>query len=57
MTGFVAALGIGGIAISLGFKDTISNLISGVQVSALKIMVPGDHVMIGTHTGIVIDTT
>ena len=57
MTGFVAALGIGGIAISLGFKDTISNLISGVQVSSLKIMVPGDHVMIGNHTGIVIDTT
>lgn len=57
VTGFVAALGIGGIAISLGFKDTISNLISGVQVSSLKIMVPGDHVMIGNHTGIVIDTT
>ena len=43
VTGFVAALGIGGIAISLGFKDTISNLISGVQVSSLKIMVPGDQ--------------
>ena len=57
VTGFVAALGIGGIALSLGFKDTISNLISGVQVSSLKIMVPGDHVMIGNHTGIVIDTT
>lgn len=29
----ITALGIGGIAISLGFQDTISNLIGGVQVS------------------------
>lgn len=57
VTGLVAALGVGGIAISLGFKDTISNLISGVQVSTCKIMQPGDHVMISNHTGTVIDTT
>ena len=29
----ITALDIGGIAISLGFQDTISNLIGGVQVS------------------------
>ena len=29
----ITALGIGGIAISLGFQDTLSNLIGGVQVS------------------------
>lgn len=57
ITGILAALGIGGIAVSLGFKDTISNLISGVQVSSCKIMTPGEHVSIKDHTGIVIDTT
>ncbi|MDD6636462.1 MAG: mechanosensitive ion channel, partial [Coriobacteriaceae bacterium] len=29
----ITALGIGGIALSLGFQDTISNLIGGLQVS------------------------
>lgn len=57
VTGFLAALGIGGIAVSLGFKDTISNLISGVQVSSCKLMMPGDHVEVGNYSGIVIDTT
>lgn len=57
VTGFVTALGIGGIAISLGLKDTISNLISGVQVTSCRIMNPGDHVMIANYTGTVIDTT
>ncbi len=38
----IAALGIGGIAISLGFQDTISNLIGGLQVSLTKILKPGD---------------
>lgn len=57
ITGFIAALGVGGIAVSLGFKDTIANLISGVQVTSCKIMKPGDHVEIGKYTGIVKDTS
>ncbi len=57
ISAFVAALGVGGIAVSLGFKDTISNLISGIQVTSCKIMEPGDHVEIGKYTGIVQDTT
>ena len=57
VSGIVAALGVGGIAISLGFKDTLANLISGVQVASCKIMKPGDHVLIGTNSGIVEDIT
>ncbi|MDO5329279.1 MAG: mechanosensitive ion channel [Coriobacteriia bacterium] len=57
VTGIIAALGVGGIAISLGFKDTISNLISGVQVSTMKIMKPGDHIEVSGKTGTVADTT
>ena len=33
----VAALGVGGIAISLGFQDTLSNLIGGMQVTFMGI--------------------
>ena len=44
VTAAVAALGIGGIAISLGFQDTLSNLISGLQLSIMGIIEPGDNV-------------
>lgn len=57
VSGLVTALGVGGIAISLGFKDTINNLISGVQVTSCKIMEPGDYVSVGDKSGIVVDTT
>lgn len=57
ISGIIAAMGITGIAISLGFKDTLSNLISGIQISSMKLMEPGDHVMIANLTGTVIDTT
>ena len=40
----ITALGIGGIAISLGFQDTIANLIGGLQVSLLRIIKPGDNI-------------
>lgn len=51
----IAALGIGGIAISLGFQDTISNLIGGVQVSLLRIVSPGDNISVGGAAGVVKD--
>ncbi len=51
----VTALGIGGIAISLGFQDTISNLIGGLQVSLLRIVKPGDNIEVGSSTGVVKD--
>lgn len=53
----ITALGIGGIAISLGFQDTISNLIGGLQVSLMRIVKPGDNIMVGTSVGVVKDVT
>lgn len=53
----IAALGVGGIALSLGFQDTISNLISGLQVSLMKIVEPGDNIEVGTDKGVVVDVT
>ena len=43
----VTALGVGGIAISLGFQDTLSNLIGGIQMTFMKIVQPGDNIDVG----------
>lgn len=51
----VTALGIGGLALSLGFQDTISNFIGGLQVTLMKIVQPGDHIKIGSTEGMVLD--
>ena len=53
----VAALGVGGIALSLGFQDTISNLIGGLQISIGGIVQPGDHIEVGGERGVVTDVT
>ena len=37
----ITTLGVGGIAISLGFQDTLSNLIGGLQVTFMGIVRPG----------------
>lgn len=55
--GLVAALGVGGVALSLGLQDTISNFIGGIQVTLMKIVKPGDHVKIGSTEGLVLDVT
>lgn len=55
--GLVTALGVGGVALSLGLQDTISNFIGGLQVTLMKIVHPGDHVKIGLTEGIVLDVT
>lgn len=57
MSAIIAALGVGGIALSLGFQDTLSNLIGGVQISFMKIVKPGDNVQIGSSKGVVQDVT
>ncbi len=57
MTGVIAALGVGGIALSLGFQDTLSNLIGGVQVSFMHIVAPGDNIEVGSNSGVVQDVT
>jgi small-conductance mechanosensitive channel len=57
VTAVVMALGVGGIALSLGFQDTLSNLVGGLQVSLMKIIKPGDTIRIGTNCGKVKDIT
>lgn len=53
----ITALGVGGIAISLGFQDTLSNLIGGVQVTFMGIIKPGDNIEVGGVSGVVQDIT
>lgn len=57
VTAVVGALGVGGIAVSLGFQDTLSNLISGLQMSVMRLVKPGDYVEIGGQRGTVRDMT
>ncbi len=51
----ITALGVGGIAISLGCQDTISNLVGGLQVSLAGIVSPGDFIEVGAYRGVVTD--
>ena len=53
----LAALGVGGIAISLGLQDTIKNFIGGLQVTLMGIVHPGDHIAVDGVEGIVQDVT
>lgn len=53
----ITALGVGGIAVSLGFQDTLSNLIGGIQVSIMGIVKPGDNIDVGGDAGVVQDVT
>lgn len=53
----VAALGVGGLAVSLGLQDTIKNFIGGMQVTVMGIVHPGDHVSVGGVEGIVQDVS
>ena len=57
VTALIAALGVGGIAISLGLQDTLSNLIGGLQVSLGKIVQPGQYVEVLSQRGKVTDVT
>ncbi|MCD8316540.1 MAG: mechanosensitive ion channel [Eggerthellaceae bacterium] len=59
VTAIITALGVGGIAVSLGFQDTISNLIGGLTVSVSREIEPGDNIQMGTSgvTGFVSDVT
>lgn len=55
VTALIAALGIGGIALSLGLQDTIANVLGGLQATLLKIVQPGDYITVGGISGIVQD--
>ena len=53
----LAALGIGGVAVSLGMQDTLKNFIGGLQVTLMKIVRPGDRIVVGDVDGIVQDVS
>lgn len=57
VSALVTALGIGGIAVSLGFQDTISNFFGGLQLSLMRIIEPGDNIRVGSDVGVVKDVT
>ena len=44
VSGFIAALGIGGLALSLAFQDTLANLIAGMTISTQKVIDIGDRI-------------
>ena len=49
--GFVAALGVVSLAVSLGMQDTISNIIGGISLMVSKAVQPGDYITVGGVTG------
>ena len=51
------ALGIGGLAVSFGLKDTIANMVGGFGLMAGKVIQPGDVIIIQGTTGTVQDVT
>jgi small-conductance mechanosensitive channel len=51
----IASLGIVSIAVSLGLKDTISNLIGGMTLMLSDVISVGDYVTIDSITGTVTD--
>ncbi|MBT1173994.1 mechanosensitive ion channel [Bifidobacterium sp. LC6] len=56
-TTLVTALGVGGVALSLGLKDTIANVIGGFGLMLGRVIQPGDLVTIQGVTGVVHDIT
>lgn len=54
---FIAALGVGGLAVSLGLQDTISNLVGGFTLMMGKVISPGDTIKINDSVGTVKDIT
>ncbi|MEY8562866.1 mechanosensitive ion channel domain-containing protein [Eggerthellaceae bacterium 3-80] len=57
ISALLAALGVGGVAISLGLQSTLANLIAGLQVSLLRIIKPGDNITVSSSSGVVHDIT
>ena len=56
-TTLMTALGVGGIAVSLGLKDTVANVISGFGLMLGHVIQPGDFVKVSGATGMVKDIT
>jgi len=54
-TTLFTALGIGGLAVSLGLKDTIANVIGGFGLMLGRVIQPGDYVKVAGVAGTVKD--
>lgn len=57
VSALIAALGVGGIAVSLGFQNTLSNIISGLLITLTKLVEPGDYINVSSTQGVVHDVT
>jgi len=55
VTGVLAGLGIGGLAIGLGAQKTFENLLGGISILTDKAVVVGDPCKIGDQSGVVED--
>lgn len=55
--GFITALGITSVALSLGLQDTVSNLFGGLSLMTSKVIEPGDVITVSGITGEVTDIT
>ncbi|MBP1750875.1 MAG: integral rane protein, partial [Deltaproteobacteria bacterium] len=54
----LTALGVGGLAVALALKDTLSNLFAGLHIIASKQVRPGDHIKLNSgEEGVVTDIT
>lgn len=53
----LTAMGIGGLAVSFAMKDTLANIIAGIQLTISKVIIPGDYVHISGITGTIHDIT
>lgn len=56
-TTLVATLGVVSVAVSLGLKDTISNIFGGFMLMVGRVVHPGDYVTVAGVTGTVVDVT
>jgi len=58
ITPILTALGVGGLAVALALKDTLSNLFSGIHIIASKQVSPGDYVKLSSgEEGHIVDIT
>lgn len=54
----LTALGVGGLAVALALKDTLSNLFAGLYIIASKQVRPGDYIKLNSgEEGVVTDIT
>lgn len=54
----LTALGVGGLAVALALKDTLSNLFAGLHIIASKQVRPGDYIKLNSgEEGVVTDIT